>query len=103
MPGSDIEVISFAIVLATVAPHVPTTAPVRSFSDAQSVRTQLVCDTSTGAVIPWAVHERAELSIGARVAGPAIIIEDETSTLVGPGWRALVNGLGYLDIVREAT
>jgi N-methylhydantoinase A len=41
------------------------------------------------------------MPIGARVSGPAIIAEDETSTLIGPGWRALVNGLGYLEIVQK--
>ena len=35
---------------------------------------------------------------GALVAGPAIVAEDETSTLVGPGWNATVNGLGYIEL-----
>ena len=30
----------------------------------------------------------------------AIVAEDETSTLIGPGWTAVVNGLGYLEIIR---
>jgi len=29
------------------------------------------------------------------------VAEDETSTLIGPGWSALVNGLGYIEMVRE--
>jgi N-methylhydantoinase A len=31
-------------------------------------------------------------------AGPCIVAEDETSTLVGPGWRCRVDGLGYLEL-----
>ncbi len=34
------------------------------------------------------VYDRAALAPGATLRGPAIIAEDETSTLVGPGWRA---------------
>ena len=34
-------------------------------------------------------------------AGPAIIAEDETSTLVGPAGRATVNGLGYIELTQE--
>ncbi len=30
-----------------------------------------------------------------------MIAEDETSTLVGPGWTANVNGFGYIELVRE--
>jgi N-methylhydantoinase A len=103
VPGSDVEVMSFAIVLTTALPDVATAPPVANFSDAQSTRSQLVRETSTGVVVPWAVHDRATLAIGARVSGPAVISEDETSTLVGAGWRAFVNNLGYLEIVREAS
>jgi N-methylhydantoinase A len=28
------------------------------------------------------------------------VAEDETSTLVGPGWTARVNGLGYIEMTR---
>ena len=47
------------------------------------------------------MHDRTALAPGQGVPGPAIITEDETSTLVGPGWRATVDGRGYLDLVRE--
>ena len=44
----------------------------------------------------WPVYDRAALAPGALVAGPAIIAEDETCTLVGPGLDApSSNGLGY--------
>ena len=45
-------------------------------------------DTVTGAVADWAVYDRAALGPGASLRGPAIIAEDETSTLVGPRWSA---------------
>lgn len=101
VPGSDVEVMSFAIVLTTVMPPIAVAPPVRNFTDDQAIRYQLVRDTSTGAILPWAVHDRTAMTVGARVSGPAIISEDETSTLVGPGWRAFVNNLGYLEIVQE--
>jgi N-methylhydantoinase A len=102
VPGSDVEVMSFAVVLTTTMPPIATAPPVMNFTDAQPARSQLVRDTSTGAIVPWAVHDRTAMATGARVSGPAIISEDETSTLVSPGWRAFVNGLGYLELVQEA-
>jgi N-methylhydantoinase A len=36
-----------------------------------------------------------------RITGPAIIAEDETSTLVTPGWNATMNDLGYIELTQE--
>jgi N-methylhydantoinase A len=101
VPGSDVEVMSFAVVLTTAVPPVATTTPVTSFTTPQPSRSQLVRDTSSGLTATWAVYDRAAMATGARVSGPAIISEDETSTLVGPEWQAFVNNLRYLEIVRE--
>ncbi len=99
VPGSDVEVMSYAVTVATV----PDAAPAATAPDAVpgSVRTQQVRDTATGEVSAWTVHDRTTLAPGQVVPGPAIIAEDETSTLVGPGWRATVDPRGYLDLVRE--
>ena len=35
------------------------------------------------------------------IRGPAIIAEDETSTLLGPGWNGKVDRFGYIELVRE--
>jgi N-methylhydantoinase A len=101
VPGSDVEVMSFAVVLTTETPPIALAPAVEDFTDASPTRSRLVRDTSTGVVEPWAVYERSALAMGARVSGPAIISEDETSTLIGPGWRGFVNGMGYLEILRE--
>jgi N-methylhydantoinase A len=103
VPGSDIEIMSYAVVLTTVTPGIANVTQVADLTSAQSTRSQLVRDTLTGAVGPWAIHDRAELVPGTRVFGPAIIAEDETSTLVGPGWWAHVNSRGYVVISQETT
>jgi N-methylhydantoinase A len=57
-------------------------------------------DTVTGEMTDWAIYDRTSLSPGARLPGPAVIAEDETSTLVGPGWSASINRLGYIELLR---
>ncbi len=99
VPGSDVEVMSYAVLVATVPGVAPATVAAEAVPG--SVRTQQVRDTATGEVGSWTVHDRATLAPGHSVPGPAIIAEDETSTLVGPGWRAAVDGRGYLDLARE--
>jgi N-methylhydantoinase A len=101
VPGSDVEVMSFAVVLTTAISPVATVPPVTDFTEPQSSRSQLVRDTSSGATAPWAVYHRSAMSSGDRIVGPAIISEDETSTLIGPKWHAYVNNVGYLELERE--
>jgi len=106
VPGSDVEIMSYAVLVATL-PDDDFGTPVAGddavfVPDAVAARTQLVRDTTTGEVAPWGVYDRTAFKPGARIAGPAIIAEDETSTLVCPGWSATMNGLGYIELTQEA-
>ncbi|MGX9965783.1 hydantoinase/oxoprolinase family protein [Roseomonas sp. F4] len=100
VPGSDVEILSFAVTVATVADAVEPVAPVADAPAPAPIRAQQVRDTATGQVAPWQVYDRAEMPPGATVPGPCIVSEAETSTLVGPGWRCRVDGLGYLELTR---
>ena len=100
VPGSDVEVMSYAVTVATV-PDAPPDA-VAPAAQPGGARSQQVRDTATGMVTAWTVRDRTALAAGAVVPGPAIIAEDETSTLVGPGWTATVDLRGYLDLRRDA-
>ncbi len=105
VPGSDVEIMSYAVVVASVveaADDTPAPGAAEAFApEVTAARYQAVRDTLSGEVADWAVFDRSALPPGAQVAGPAIVAEDETSTLVGPGWRAMVNGLGYIELTRE--
>ena len=103
--SSDVEIMSYAVVVATTPDDDPG-MPVLGddavlVADVAPTHTQLVRDTTTGEVSAWSVYDRAKLSPGAHIAGPAIIAEDETSTLVCHGWSATVNGLGYIELTQE--
>lgn len=104
VPGSDIEVLSYAVMVATAPFSFSWSASERvvEAKAGPAVRQQAVRDTVTGDEADWAVHERADLVAGAAVRGPAIIAEDETSTLVGPGWTARVTAFGAIELQREA-
>ena len=100
VPGSDVEIMSYAVTVATL-PALPRDAQAAAAVPGTG-RRQAVRDTATGEVADWAVHDRGALGAGVSVAGPAIVAEDETSTLVGPGWTATVDPRGYLDLRRGA-
>ncbi|HUD62737.1 MAG TPA: hydantoinase/oxoprolinase family protein [Acetobacteraceae bacterium] len=107
VPGSDVEIMSYAVVVATMAgnePDMPIAGDDAVFvPEATPSGSQLVRDTTTGEVAPWSVYDRTGLAPGVRIPGPAIIAEDETSTLVCQGWNATVNGLGYIELALENT
>ncbi len=112
VPGSDVEIMSYAVQVttnpdsplpATGESLPPTGSGVGSRSDpGEGQRRQAVRDTQSGEISDWAVHERTTLTPGARITGPAIIAEDETSTLVGSGWSATIDQFGYIELQREA-
>jgi N-methylhydantoinase A len=53
-----------------------------------------------GAVIRASVIERAALGTDARLIGPAIVDQMDTTTLIPPGWTARVMGSGALILER---
>ena len=55
-----------------------------------------------GQFVPTAVYERAGLPLGARLTGPAIVEQIDTTTVIPPGVTALVDPVGNLRLRREA-
>jgi len=49
-----------------------------------------------------ALYERARLGPGAVIAGPAIVTQYDTTTVLPPGWTARVDAIGNLIAERAA-
>ena len=60
-----------------------------------------VFDPDTGEFIEAAIHERRGLRPGAAISGPAIIVEDETSTVVTRLFDARIDAFGYIELTRR--
>src|SRR5947207_4791606 len=54
-----------------------------------------------GAFVPTAIYERARLPLGARLTGPAIVEQTDTTTVIPPGVTALVDEAGNLRLRRN--
>jgi N-methylhydantoinase A len=100
VPGSDIEILSYSVVLTTRNLEVVPVPNLAMLTDAAPVRSQIVRDPATSVASTWLVYDRALMRPGRRAIGPAIITENETSTLVGPGWHAFINQRGYIEVLR---
>ena len=100
VPGSDVEVMSYAVAVATET--VVAAEPPPATRAAGPPRSQAVRDSVSGDVADWPVHDRAALPPGVTLHGPVIIAEDETSTLVGAQWSAWIDEQGIIVLEREA-
>jgi len=54
------------------------------------------------AAVDAAVYDRIALKVGDAFDGPAIVEQDDTTTLLTPGWRARVDALGNLVLERSS-
>ena len=62
-----------------------------------------VFDADQSSFRDYAIYRRPDLRPGDRITGPAIIVEDETSTLVPPAFDVHMNALGYLVLERRGS
>jgi len=60
-----------------------------------------VFDPATGSPLDSAIFERAALARGARIEGPAVIVERETATVVTTSFDAVIQCDGSILLVRK--
>ena len=102
IPGAAIEVLSWSV-LATTETSRPEPAPPSPPAEAPApAGTRPVFDGRSGQHVHVAVYDRASMPPGARVPGPAIIVEDETSTYVSSRYDVHVDGSGCLVMEQQS-
>jgi N-methylhydantoinase A len=103
IPGVEVEVLSWVLLLSGPVPADaadPPPEPPRYTPQPARRRAVFDADTADFADVP--IYERAALVPGAFIAGPAVIVEDETSTLVSPAFDARIDAYGYIELTRRA-
>jgi len=96
VPGMDIEILNWSVRVSTKKPNIDTTPerPEKVAAVAVGVR-RIICDVS-GKVLDAAVFWRPDLTPGTTLAGPALIAEAQTTTLVSADFSATVDAAGNL-------
>ncbi len=101
IPGVEVEILSWVMVVSAPAPAFAHAAePERAHAPKPKSR-RSIYDPAAGEAIEVAIHWRADLEPGARIAGPAVIAEDETSTVVSRLFDARIDGFGYIHLERR--
>ena len=101
IPGLDVEVLSWSLRLATDgAPVVPCPAPPPDHCANQVAEVDVI-DPGSGKLQKTGLFIRSQLTPGSTMTGPALIVEDETTTLVTSNFTARIDALGSVVMTRR--
>ena len=103
IPGVDVEILSWVVALSAPAEGSLAHAAAEREHDATATAHRQVFDADSGEFVAVPIYWRADLKPGARIAGPAVIAEDETSTLVSASFDARIDAYGYIELLRRGS
>jgi N-methylhydantoinase A len=102
IPGMEVEIMSWALRMAAATrPLEPCPPTPAATGPARPAGERALFDPRSGERRTVPLYWRFDLEPGAVVEGPAIIAEEETSTLVTAPFIATVNALGYIVMQRR--
>ena len=101
IPKLDLEIVSWSVGVSAVPAPVASIepAPEAAAPPAQGVRP--VLDPGSGRVVEATLYRRVDFSTGARVDGPALIVETDTTAVVSAAFSASVDALGTIVMERR--
>ncbi|MEO1493386.1 MAG: hydantoinase/oxoprolinase family protein [Pseudomonadota bacterium] len=96
VPGMSIEILNWGLTVSSQPPAQSDPAPRQPARPARpSAEREIVCDL-TGEQRIAAVYDRTRLAPGDAIAGPALIVEAQTTTFVSADFAAELDGYGNI-------
>ena len=99
--GLGIEITNWSLVVASVLPETPTVQRHASGTPVTPSRTRQFFDAALRKTVESREVERSAMTPGQSVDGPAVIVENETTTIVTSAFRAVGQGDGSLRLIRK--
>src|ERR1700704_5611332 len=96
IPGLGVEIMNWTLRLAAEEAPVPKNPPQPPDLAAQARGSRPVYDAADQDMKDVSVYHRADLTIGSFVPGPAVIAEDETTTIVPKSFAARISPIGAI-------
>ena len=88
--GLTIEAVSWSVRVSSARDAPEAVEPVPAGEPLEAAGIRLVHDPAAGGKVPAAVFDRDTLTVGDTVAGPALITEDQTTTVISSGHQSVV-------------
>jgi N-methylhydantoinase A len=99
--GVDIEILTWTVTVSAPAAAIASIPSNASSGEVAPRRQRKVFDVGEGRYLETTVHRRLALTPGKTVIGPAVIVEDSTSTVLGPGYDAEITADGSILMTRR--
>jgi len=100
LPDMAVEIVTWSVTVSTVSEAPARIAEAKRTGTAAPIGRRPVYEPAKGELVEMPIYARADLKPGVGIDGPAVIVEDETTTIVPASFGATVNPRG--DIVMEA-
>jgi len=103
IPGLEVEILTWTLTVSTkpFAPEAITAEDTQTAVPAPAGQRH-VFDPHTSTFVEAGLYPRVSLASGMEVKGPALIVEDQTTTVVPTQFSACINPLGYIVLTRYA-
>jgi N-methylhydantoinase A len=101
IPGVEIEILSWVVAISAPPQGELATAAAMRPSEPKPRGRRPVFDPQAGAFADVPIYWRSDLAPGAKINGPTVIAEDDTSTVVSALFEAHVDKFGYIVLNRR--
>ena len=101
IPGVEIEILSWVVSVGAPAEGRLAAPSTEQPTEPAPRSRRPVFDPGAGEFRDVPIYWRADLAPGARIKGPAVIADDETSTVVSPRFDARIDRFGYIELTRR--
>ncbi|MCX7360764.1 MAG: hydantoinase/oxoprolinase family protein [Alphaproteobacteria bacterium] len=103
IPGLGVEIMNWTLRLAAEQPALPKIAPQPADIPSKARGTRPVYDPADQDMKDVSIYYRADLTIGSFIPGPAVIAEDETTTIVPKSFSARITPIGAILLEKVGT
>ena len=101
IPNQEAEAITWSVTVSSKAAKPKRAAKAAKKAAPKPRAKRTIYDPALGKQVQAPVYWRFDMKPGSAIKGPAIIAEDETSTIVGANFNASINSLGYIVLERS--
>lgn len=101
IPGIEIEILSWVLTLSAPSEGELAKSVATKSHKPKPDGHRPVFDPGTGEFLEVPIFWRPNLEPGAELTGPAVIAEDETSTVISPLFGARIDRFGYIELIRR--
>jgi len=96
IPDGEVEAVTWSVTVSTLPQAVQPIALPEATRQREPLSTRPAWEPALGEQREFGLHWRFDLHTGEKIAGPALVAEDETTIVVPAGWMARLDEQGHL-------